>query len=83
MLEAFGYLAAATMVICYALEERDERFTVAFAASCAAASAYAFATRAWPFFVLEAIWSVVAFRRGLRSLFRSRHPGAPARKETT
>ena len=39
MLETFGSLAAAAMVLCYALEERGPGFTLAFAVSCAAAIA--------------------------------------------
>ena len=74
MVEAFGTAAAAAMVICYALEERGAIFTLAFAASCVAASAYAFAIGSWPFFALEAIWAVVAARRGLRRLS---HPNPP------
>ena len=68
MLEVFGSLAAAAMVLCYALEERGPAFTFAFALSCGAASVYAFAIGSWPFFALEAVWAAVAARRGLRRL---------------
>ena len=68
MLEIFGTLAAAAMVTCYALEERGAHFTLAFAASCAAASAYAYAIGSWPFFVLEALWAAIATHRGFRRL---------------
>ena len=54
------------MVLCYALEERGPAFTLAFAMSCGLASVYAFAIGSWPFFALEAVWAVVAARRGLR-----------------
>jgi hypothetical protein len=77
MLEVFGTLAAAMMVTCYALEERGPRFTLAFAGSCAAASVYAYAIGSWPFFVLEAVWAVVALRRGLRRLSNASAPVAP------
>lgn len=72
MLEVFGFISAAAMVLCYALEERGPGFTFAFAASCVAASGYAFAIESWPFFALEAVWAVVAARRGMRRLDEKR-----------
>jgi len=74
MLEAFGALAAASMVACYALEERGPGFTLGFAAGCGAASAYAFAIGSWPFFILEGLWAAVAARRGLRRLAAGSEP---------
>lgn len=68
-LTAFGLFAVTTMVVCYALEERSHWFSLAFAAACVLGSAYGFLQGAWPFGLVEAIWSVIAFRkwRGLRS----------------
>jgi hypothetical protein len=54
------------MVIFYALEHRSRWFVLAFAASCALASVYGFLQGAWPFGVVEAIWSLVALRRWSR-----------------
>jgi hypothetical protein len=68
MLEAFGALAAASMVACHALGERGPGFTLGFAAGCGATTAYAFAIGSWPFFILEALWAAIADRRGLRRL---------------
>ena len=68
MIELFGTAAASAMVICYALEDRSPRFTLAFAGSCAAAAGYALAIGSWPFFAVEAVWAGVAIRRGLRRL---------------
>ncbi len=79
MLEAFGTLAAAAMLLCYALEERGPQFTLAFAVSCGAASAYAYAIGSWPLFALEGVWSVVAARRGLQRLDRSHGPSTRGR----
>ena len=59
----FGACAVSAMLIFYALEHRAAPFVLAFAAACAASSAYGFLQGAWPFGVVEAIWSVVAFRR--------------------
>jgi len=62
----FGLFAVAAMLICYALEDRSRTFILAFAASCVLGSVYGFLQGAWPFGVLEAIWSLVAIRRWLR-----------------
>jgi hypothetical protein len=62
-LTAFGLFAVSAMLVCYALEQRSPWFILAFAASCALGSAYGFLQGAWPFGVVEAIWSLVALRR--------------------
>jgi hypothetical protein len=62
-LTLFGLLAVSAMLICYALESRSRWFVLAFAASCALGAAYGFLQGAWPFGVVEAVWSVVALRR--------------------
>jgi hypothetical protein len=51
------------MLITYFLEARSPVFVLAFAAACIASSAYGFLQGAWPFGVIEAIWSLVALRR--------------------
>ena len=38
-------------------------FVLAFAGSCVLASAYGFLQGAWPFGLVEGIWSLVALRR--------------------
>ena len=65
-LTLFGSTAVTAMLICYALEDRSRTFILAFAASCVLGSVYGFLQGAWPFGVLEAIWSLVAIRRRLR-----------------
>ncbi|HKF22197.1 MAG TPA: hypothetical protein VKE93_11550 [Candidatus Angelobacter sp.] len=62
-LSLFGLLAVTAMVVAYALEDRSHWFVLAFAVACVAASAYGFLQGAWPFGVVEAVWSVVALRR--------------------
>src|SRR5215831_13811403 len=47
-------------------KDRSRTFILAFAASCVLGSAYGFLQGAWPFGLLEAIWSLVALRRWLR-----------------
>ena len=62
-LTLFGLLAVASMLVCYALEDRSRWYVLAFAASCALASVYGFLQGAWPFGVIEAVWAGVALRR--------------------
>jgi hypothetical protein len=63
LLTLFGLFAVSAMLITYALESRSTWFIFAFAISCALGSAYGFLQGAWPFGVVEAIWSLVALRR--------------------
>ena len=62
-LTLFGLFAVSAMLVCYALEQRSPWFILAFAASCALGSVYGFLQGAWPFGLVEAIWSLVALRR--------------------
>lgn len=64
-LTAFGLFAVTAMLVFYALEERDPRFILGFAVACALGSAYGFLQGAWPFGIVEAVWTVVATRRWL------------------
>jgi hypothetical protein len=58
-LTAFGLFAVTAMLVCYALEARSRWFILAFAISCMLGSAYGFLQGAWPFGLVEAIWSLV------------------------
>ena len=64
-LTLFGLLAVGAMLACYALEHRSRWFVLAFAGSCGLGSAYGFLQGAWPFGLVEAVWSLVALRRWL------------------
>lgn len=70
-LTLFGALAVTAMLVFYALEERSAWFVVAFAGACLASSAYGFLQGAWPFGIVELIWSGIALRR-----WRGRHIGS-------
>jgi hypothetical protein len=59
----YGVCAVSFMMAMYALENRHPRFVLAFAAGCLLSSAYGFLSGAWPFGVVEAIWSLIAVRR--------------------
>lgn len=63
VLTAFGLLAVTLMLVFYALENRSRWYTLAFAGACVLGSAYGFLQGAWPFGLVEAIWSFVAVRR--------------------
>ena len=62
-LTLFGLAAVTAMLVFYALETRSRWFVLAFAGACAMASVYGFLAGAWPFGVVEAIWSIVALHR--------------------
>lgn len=62
-LTAYGVVAVGSMLLFYALEARSPAFVLAFAAACLASAAYGFLQGAWPFGVVEIIWSGVALRR--------------------
>jgi hypothetical protein len=62
-LTAFGVAALSFMMLMYALEARGRTFVLAFAVGCALSSVYGFISGAWPFGVVEAIWTAIALRR--------------------
>jgi hypothetical protein len=61
----FGVLAVSFMMVMYALEQRRPIFILAFALGCLLSSVYGFLSGAWPFGVIEVIWSGLAVRRYL------------------
>ncbi len=62
-LTLFGFFAVTAMMVCYALERRSLWFVLAFAGTCVLASLYGFLQGAWPFGVVEGVWSLVALQR--------------------
>jgi hypothetical protein len=59
----YGVAALTFMMVMYALEGRGRRFVLLFALGCVLSSAYGFLSGAWPFGVVELIWSGIALRR--------------------
>jgi len=59
----YGVCAVSFMMAMYALERRHRGYVLAFAAGCLLSSAYGFLSGAWPFGVVELIWSGVAVQR--------------------
>jgi hypothetical protein len=72
-LSLFGLFAVTMMLVCYALEERSAWFVLAFAGACALGSAYGFLQGAWPFGLVEAVWTVIAVRRWRARVGASQH----------
>jgi hypothetical protein len=61
----FGVIALTFMMVMYALERRHANFVLAFAVGCLLSSFYGFLSGAWPFGVVELVWTGVAARRYL------------------
>lgn len=78
-LTVFGLFAVTAMLVCYALEHRSTWFILAFAGACALGSLYGFLQGAWPFGLVEAIWSAVAVRRWWLATKRRAANGAVSR----
>ncbi len=63
MLTAFGASALGIMFITYLLEHKSAVFVLLFAFACIASSVYGFLLGSYPFGIIEAVWSLVAFQR--------------------
>ncbi len=63
MLNVFGACAVTFMMVMYAMERRGPGYIVGFACGCVLSSVYGFLAGAWPFGVVELIWSSIAIRR--------------------
>lgn len=63
----YGVVALTFMMVMYSLERRGPLFVLAFSLGCLLSSVYGFLSGAWPFGVIEAIWSVIALRRFART----------------
>jgi len=70
-LNLFGLFAVSAMLIFYALENRSRWCILGFAGACVLGSVYGFLQGAWPFGLVEGIWSAVAVRRWWTARFAS------------
>jgi hypothetical protein len=77
-LTLFGLLTVSAMLTCYALEGRSSWWTLAFAVSCLLGSVYGFLQGAWPFGLVEGVWTLVAARRWWGSRGLANATDAPA-----
>jgi hypothetical protein len=72
-LTIFGAISVSAMLLFYALEARSANFVLAFAVACVSSSTYGFLQGAWPFGVIELVWSVIAARRWWQRARGERH----------
>ncbi|HEX7532029.1 MAG TPA: hypothetical protein VF340_02210 [Methyloceanibacter sp.] len=63
LLSLFGFVATSLMLLCYALEDRSPWYIVGFAVACALSGVYAVLQGAWPFAIVEGVFTIVALRR--------------------
>jgi hypothetical protein len=61
-LTLFGFFAVSTMVVFYALENRNTWFILAFAVSCVMGSLYSLLQGSCLFGMVEAVWALLAMR---------------------
>jgi hypothetical protein len=78
-LTVFGLIAVSLMLIFYALEKRSSLFVLAFALACVLGSTYGFLQGAWPFGLVEGVWSLVALRRWWAMRYRREPASADVR----
>jgi hypothetical protein len=62
-LTLFGLLAVSLMLIFYTLEDNSLWCILGFAVACAMGSIYGFLQGAWPFGLVEGVWTFIALRR--------------------
>jgi hypothetical protein len=67
-LTLFGLIAVTAMLVFYGLEQVAPVFILCFAFACVMGSAYGFLQGAWPFGIVESIWSLVALRKWWKML---------------
>ncbi len=72
----YGVCAVSFMMAMYALERKGKQFIFLFALGCLLSSAYGFLSGAWPFGVVELIWSGVAVRRWYGAAGTARSSGS-------
>jgi len=65
-LTLYGLLSVSLMLAFYALESWSHWFVLAFAGSCVMSSVYGFLQGAWPFGLVEGVWTLVAASRWRR-----------------
>ena len=62
-LSLFGLFAVSLMLGSYALEDKSHWFVLIFTLGCVLGSIYGFLQGAWPFGIVEGVWSIVALLR--------------------
>lgn len=80
-LTLFGLVAVTLMLVFYTLEDRHVSFVLAFAGACAMGSVYGFLQGAWPFGLVEAVWTLIALRRWQSKIVSRKVSGRSADSE--
>jgi hypothetical protein len=62
-LTLYGLVAVSLMLVFYAFEETSPWCILGFAVACAMGSIYGFLQGAWPFGMVEGVWTFIALRR--------------------
>jgi hypothetical protein len=62
-LTLFGLVAVSLMLLFYAFEDSSPWCILGFAISCALGSTYGFLQGAWPFGLVEGVWTIIALKR--------------------
>ncbi|MBN9291252.1 MAG: hypothetical protein J0H36_09090 [Hyphomicrobium denitrificans] len=73
-LTLFGLFAVSLMLLFYTFEESSSWCIFGFAIACAMGSVYGFLQGAWPFGLVEGVWTFIALKRWQKR----RLVGAPA-----
>jgi hypothetical protein len=66
-LTLFGLVGVSAMIAFCAVESRSPWFVLGFAAACVMGLVCGFLQGAWPFGLVEAVWSLVALHRWLKA----------------
>lgn len=62
----FGLIAVTLMLVFYALESKSHWFILGFAVACILGSLYGFLQGAWPFGLVEGVWTGIALRKWVK-----------------
>ena len=62
-LTLFGLVAVSLMLLFYAFEDSSPWCIFGFAVACALGSVYGFLQGAWPFGLVEGVWTLIALKR--------------------
>jgi hypothetical protein len=62
-LTLFGLVAVSLMLLFYAFEDKSPWCVLGFAVACAMGSVYGFLQGAWPFGLVEGVWTFIALKR--------------------
>jgi hypothetical protein len=62
-LTLFGLVAVSLMLFFYAFEDEGPWYILGFAVACAMGSVYGFLQGAWPFGLVEGVWTFIALKR--------------------